>query len=75
MEYLDASHPEWTSMWAELASLRLNKGDPVCAYQGMGWEYMGSTDHHHNFRHSRHPVSGRVEYAYIERYMMPACLA
>lgn len=72
MEYLDASHPEWAPMWEELASQPINNGDPVCSHQGKGWEYMGSTEHHHNFRHPRHPVSGRVEYVYIERYMTPA---
>lgn len=68
MEYLDSTHPEWHAMWQELATHAINNGDPLCQYQGLGWEYMGSTDNHHNFRHPKHPVSGRVEHIYIERY-------
>lgn len=75
MEYLDATHPEWPGMWEELASHSINHGDPVCANQGMSWEYMGSTENHHNFRHAKHPTSGRVEHIYIERYMIATHLA
>ncbi len=67
MEYLDVSHPEWDSMWQQLADYPINKSDPLCVNQGLCWEYMGSTADHHNFRHSKHPVSGRIEHAYIER--------
>ncbi|MBU3071615.1 hypothetical protein KOI40_17440 [Aestuariicella sp. G3-2] len=68
MEYLDSTHSEWDSMWQELASYDINNGDPLCIHQGLCWEYMGSTDNHHNFRHSRHPATGRIEHVYIERY-------
>ncbi len=68
MEYIDSHHPEWDPMWQALAKDRLNGGDPLCVHQGLSWEYMGSTTDHHNFRHSRHPATGRIEHIYIERY-------
>lgn len=68
MEYLDSTHAEWQSMWEQLATYSINNGDHRCAHQGLTWEYMGSTRDHHNFRHSRHPATGRIEHIYIERF-------
>lgn len=67
MEYLDNNDSEWNEMWQQLADYGINNGDPLCVNQGLCWEYMGSTADHHNFRHSKHPASGRIEHAYIER--------
>jgi len=67
MEFLEANHPEWLQMWEELANLRLNAGDPICLHLGNCWEYMGSTESHHHLKHRKHPRSGKVEYAYVER--------
>lgn len=67
MEYLDISNTDWTRMWDELARYSLNRGDHLCVNQGHCWEYMGSTIDHHHFRHAHHPLSDRVEYAYVER--------
>jgi len=67
MEYLTITHPEWQPMWDQLAADRLNGGDPVCALAGQGWEYMGSTQDHHHFRHPCHPVTEKAEYFYLER--------
>lgn len=67
MEYLDGTHPEWDEMWQQLADDPLNDGDPLCINQGLTWEYMGSSVDHHNFRHSKHPKSGRIEHIYLER--------
>lgn len=67
MEYLNITHPEWQSMWDQLASDPRNGGDPVCACSGQGWEYMGSTADHHHFRHPCHPSTEKPEYSYIER--------
>lgn len=67
MEYLTITHPEWPSMWDQLAEDRLNNGDAVCAFEGKGWEYMGSTQDHHHFRHAFHPATEKVEYFYVER--------
>lgn len=67
MEYLNITHPEWQKMWDQLASDPRNGGDPVCAFAGNGWEYMGSTPDHHHFRHPCHPATEKTEYGYIER--------
>ncbi|MGH1371065.1 MAG: 4-diphosphocytidyl-2C-methyl-D-erythritol kinase [Cellvibrionaceae bacterium] len=67
MEYLDSAHAEWEDMWEELSSQTINNGDPLCIHQGLCWEYMGSTADHHNFRHSKHPKTRRIEHIYIER--------
>src|SRR5690625_639964 len=67
MEYLTITHPQWPSMWDELARDQRNQGDSVCAFAGHAWEYMGSTVDHHHFRHACHPHTEKVEYAYIER--------
>jgi hypothetical protein len=67
MEFLDASHAEWQDMWAGLASYPINKGDALCLNQSECWEYMGSSADHHHFRHPSHPLSGKTEYAYVER--------
>jgi len=67
MEYIDISHHEWSKMWDELASYKMNNGDHLCINGAQCWEYMGSTLDHHNFRHACHPITHRVEYAYIER--------
>lgn len=67
MEYLDSTHPEWPDMWEELSSYPLNQGDPLCIFNGLCWEYMGSSADHHHFRHEHHPNSRRTEFIYIER--------
>jgi hypothetical protein len=67
MEYLTIDNPEWQRMWDELASYKINSGDPLCVNQGDCWEYLGSTADHHHLRHACHPVTERVEYIYIER--------
>jgi hypothetical protein len=67
MEYLTMTHPQWQSMWDEVAKDKRNQGDAVCAYAGHAWEYMGSTADHHHFRHAGHPRTEKTEYAYIER--------
>ena len=67
MEFIEARHPEWMLMWEQLAQEHLNEGDPICAFLGCAWEYMGSTPHHHHFRHLLHPRTGKTEYMYFER--------
>jgi len=71
MVFLDKDHKEWGSMWRELAQYPLNDGDSVCLHQGAKWEYMGSSLDHHNFRHSKHPLSGAIEHVYVERSCAP----
>lgn len=72
VEYLDASDPEWCTMWAALGEEKINRGDPMCLNGRHCWEYMGSTNNHHHFRHARHPHTGQVEFVYIERVRMAA---
>ncbi len=67
MVFLEAKHVEWCEMWEDLAADMLNKGDPICLFEGACWEYMGSTGDHHHFMHLMHPSSGKKEFAYIER--------
>ena len=67
MEFLEASDPEWSDMWAELARYDLNDGDPICAFMNASWEYMGSTLDHHHLCHRKHPKTGKKEYIYLER--------
>jgi hypothetical protein len=67
MEYLDMSQPEWHRMWDELASYHINRGDALCLNEDHCWEYMGSGQDHHHFRHPCHPLTQKPEYVYIER--------
>jgi hypothetical protein len=67
VEFLEADHPEWMQMWEELSEYALNEGDAICLFLGRCWEYMGSSDSHHHFRHNLHPRTGKAEYAYVER--------
>ena len=67
MEFLEADHREWIEMWEELCNFPINEGDGVCQFMGKCWEYMGSTDEHHHFRHRLHPRTGKQEFVYLER--------
>lgn len=67
MEFLEADHPEWVQMWEELSYYALNEGDPICLFLGKAWEYMGSSQDHHHFRHPQHPRTGKAEYCWVER--------
>lgn len=67
MEFLEAINPEWSQMWEGLSGYSINNGDPICEFKGFGWEYMGSSRHHHHLRHSLHPKTKKIEFAYIER--------
>ncbi len=67
MEFINRSSEEWLNMWSDLADYPLNNGDPLCPFMGVSWEYMGSTQDHHHFRHKKHPATGATEYVYIER--------
>lgn len=67
MEYLDSTDDEWQGMWERLEAYPLNNGDMSCEHQGHCWEYLGSNQDHHHFRHANHPASNRTEYIYLER--------
>lgn len=58
---------EWHWMWSELALHALNSGDTQCIHPDTGeiWQYMGTSDDFHTFRHRNHPVTGKREYIHI----------
>ena len=50
--------PEWEYMWEELAKHPVNAGrsQPTqCLNEGEVWQYMGSDERGHSFRHRCHP--------------------
>lgn len=47
---------EWNRMWA---ALKAEFGDTVQANGYESWQYMGTEDGQHAFRHRDHPVHGR----------------
>lgn len=62
---------EWRSMWNALAWHPINFGltDKICALdEGTGerWQYMGTYNGWHEFRHRQHPLTHRREYIKIE---------
>lgn len=54
---------EWNRMWLALAAEEINAGDPECIHplSGDGWQYMGTCDEVHSFRHRNHPKTGSRE--------------
>ncbi|WP_086932697.1 4-diphosphocytidyl-2C-methyl-D-erythritol kinase [Agarilytica rhodophyticola] len=67
MEFIEANHIEWCDMWQQLAQDAINNNDPICLHMGACWEYMGSTENHHHFRHLKHPSTNKKEFIYLER--------
>ena len=58
---------EWETAWQELAMHELNAGDPVCnnVDTGDSWQYMGTANKNHSFRHRSHPSDGMRKYIKI----------
>jgi len=52
MRFLAPDDPEWIWAWAKL---RVEYGDSVQENQGEVWQYMGSSQYNHTFRHRCHP--------------------
>lgn len=53
---------EWARMWEHLAAEPVNKGAgpaAICPTTGEYWQYMGTEDNEHVFRHRHHPVHKR----------------
>ena len=61
MQAIQVEHDsdEWNRMWAALASEEINSGDPECAHPETqdAWQYMGTSNGIHSFRHRNHPVT------------------
>jgi hypothetical protein len=58
---IELDETELNRAWDELAKDPLNNGDKVCLHPQFheAWEYMGSNELAHNFRHRCHPSTGR----------------
>ena len=74
--FVDRNSEEWASMWRALAASPINAGlkDPVSALQpdcGEVWQYMGTTNATHEFRHRWHPVTQCREYLRIDSTFLP----
>lgn len=73
MMFVPRDDPEWDAMWGTLGRMPYNRllmQPTVCEDEhGETWQYMGSYAHEgawvHEFRHRRHPVTGRREVARI----------
>lgn len=54
---------EWKNMWYLLATKQINRGDNICFNKEdeSEWKYRGSGKGYHEFIHTRHPQTGRVE--------------
>ena len=70
--FLTPASAAWEAAWGVVARARINAGlaDPVCAEDpdtGEVWQYMGTCQaRFHEFRHRRHPVTGRRERIVVE---------
>lgn len=55
--HLTPECPEWEHAWNALAANELNDGDPACTDSDSGeqWQYMGTQEGEHSFRHRMHP--------------------
>jgi hypothetical protein len=67
--FIERDSAEWTRMWAVLASYQFGRwrGDMACRNEDSGevWQYMGTIDGMHEFRHRDHPVTGCREYVNV----------
>lgn len=64
-EIIERDSPEWNRMWKMLANLPLNNGDTVCLNQDEVWQYLGTVNGEHEFRHRCHPSTNQREYLTI----------
>lgn len=62
---------EWFRMWNVLASHIINSGDSECIHPESEevWQYMGTKNGTHSFRHRHHPATGKIEYADIQAHL------
>ncbi len=54
---------EWEYMWESLSLLEINAGDKFCLERltGETWEYLGTFNNEHTFRHRLHPKTNQRE--------------
>jgi hypothetical protein len=68
MQHLSPNTQEWATAWALLAEHPLNIALPdskMAVNDGEVWEYMGTADGRHTFRHRCHPATGKREYLHF----------
>jgi hypothetical protein len=68
MSHLVPNTQEWIRAWGILASHPLNielPDPPFASNNGEVWQYMGTSDKYHTFRHRCHPVTTKREYCHI----------
>lgn len=61
--FMERGSSEWDRAWTALAGARINAGlaDPSDAYDAGSnevWQYMGTSNGAHEFRHRCHPATG-----------------
>lgn len=71
IEEVQRDSDEWERMWAELASKNINSGDSACVHPETleSWQYMGTKNGVHSFRHRHHPATGKREHVEIGRML------
>lgn len=70
VDYIARGSQEWHYAWEQLAAYEVNRGlaDPGEARNHdchEVWQYMGTVDGFHEFRHRCHPTTGRREYVRV----------
>ncbi|WP_071603880.1 hypothetical protein [Dickeya sp. NCPPB 3274] len=68
-DYVEPGSIEWETMWKELSLFEINAGDTECEDKDTGerWQYMGTKDDVHVFRHRFHPRTKNREHIKIKR--------
>lgn len=62
MKEIKPGSDEWEEMWNALGSHALNSGDKECLHHDQVWQYVGTVNGRHHFRHKNHPkVGGSVD--------------
>ena len=69
LTFVDRGSDEWLRMWSKLAAMQFGewRGDTRCECPETGetWQYMGTLDGVHEFRHRNHPLTGTREHCYL----------
>jgi hypothetical protein len=66
IEFISSEEPEWNAMWERLKTATGDK-DYMAENEASGevWQYMGTYDGYHEFRHRHHPKTDKREYKKI----------
>ena len=63
VRFVERDTDEWARMWDALAEhpVNMESDEPTvaeCLCCGSSWQYMGTFDEQHQFRHHHHPLTG-----------------